>query len=162
MKIDIKEIEKILKLLEKYSDIDLFELEDKEGKIKVSKGFTTIEKQKKPVFEELAINNANITTKSTQMEPSDISKNSEILNNPKMKAVKAPLVGTFYRAPSPEAKPYVKEGQKVQKGTVICIIEAMKLMNEIECEYDGILHSILIQNGQPVEFGEILFIIETP
>ena len=70
------------------------------------------------------------------------------------------MVGTFYRAPAPGADPYVKEGDSIQKGTVICIIEAMKLMNEIESEVAGRIARILVENGQPVEFGQMLFLIE--
>ncbi|NWF51512.1 MAG: acetyl-CoA carboxylase biotin carboxyl carrier protein [Nitrospirae bacterium] len=74
--------------------------------------------------------------------------------------VTSPIVGTFYRAPSPEAEPFVEVGSKVKKGQVLCIIEAMKLMNEIESEIDGIVIKILVENGQPVEYGEPLFLIE--
>jgi len=69
-------------------------------------------------------------------------------------------VGTFYRAPSPEANPFVEVGSKVKKNQVLCIVEAMKLMNEIESEADGIIVKILVENGQPVEYGEPLFLIE--
>jgi acetyl-CoA carboxylase biotin carboxyl carrier protein len=79
----------------------------------------------------------------------------------KRKQLTSPLVGTFYRAPSPGAAPYAKEGQIVKKGDVLCIVEAMKLMNEIESEFNGKIVSALVENGQPVEFGEPLFIIET-
>ncbi|WP_018112233.1 acetyl-CoA carboxylase biotin carboxyl carrier protein [Thermus igniterrae] len=74
--------------------------------------------------------------------------------------VKAPIVGTFYRAPAPDAPPYVKEGDRVEKGQVLCIIEAMKLMNEIESEVAGIVKKILVQNGEPVEYGQPLFLIQ--
>jgi acetyl-CoA carboxylase biotin carboxyl carrier protein len=74
--------------------------------------------------------------------------------------VEAPMVGTFYRAPAPGAEPYVKEGDVVQKGTVVCIIEAMKLMNEIEAEVKGRVSRILVENAQPVEFGQTLFLLE--
>ncbi|MCC6608486.1 MAG: acetyl-CoA carboxylase biotin carboxyl carrier protein [Burkholderiales bacterium] len=74
--------------------------------------------------------------------------------------VKSPMVGTFYRAPSPEAKPFVEVGDAVKAGQTVCIIEAMKLMNEIECDQDGVLKAILVENGQPVEYGEPLFVIE--
>jgi len=73
--------------------------------------------------------------------------------------VKSPLVGTFYRAPSPTSPPFVELGQKVKKGDVLCIIEAMKVMNEIKSDYDGIVKEILVENGKPVEFGQVLFII---
>ncbi|MGQ9735072.1 MAG: acetyl-CoA carboxylase biotin carboxyl carrier protein [Thermaceae bacterium] len=74
--------------------------------------------------------------------------------------VKAPIVGTFYRSPSPDAPPYVKEGDRVEKGQVLCIIEAMKLMNEIESEVSGVVRKILVQNGEPVEYGQPLFLID--
>jgi acetyl-CoA carboxylase biotin carboxyl carrier protein len=77
------------------------------------------------------------------------------------KQVVSPFVGTFYRSPSPSAESYVREGQSVKRGDVLCIIEAMKLMNEIEAEFAGKIISILVENGQPVEFGEPLFLIET-
>jgi len=74
--------------------------------------------------------------------------------------VKSPMVGTFYRAPAPGAEPFVKIGDRVKKGQTLCIIEAMKLMNEIECEVDGIVVDVLPENAQPVEYGESLFHIE--
>jgi acetyl-CoA carboxylase biotin carboxyl carrier protein len=74
--------------------------------------------------------------------------------------VTSPIVGTFYRSPSPDAQSFVDTGQKIKKGQVLCIIEAMKLMNEIESEADGILVKVLVENGQPVEYGEPLFLIE--
>ena len=74
--------------------------------------------------------------------------------------VTAPLVGTFYSSPSPEAAPFVKTGESVKKGQVLCIIEAMKLMNEIECDVDGIVRRALVENGQPVEYGEPLYLVE--
>lgn len=80
---------------------------------------------------------------------------------PNQKQILSPFVGTFYRSPSPTADPYAREGQSVKRGDVLCIIEAMKLMNEIESEFDGRIVQIVAENGQPVEFGEPLFIIET-
>jgi len=74
--------------------------------------------------------------------------------------VKSPIVGTFYRAPAPDADPYVDVGQMVQPKTVLCIIEAMKLMNEIECDAAGKIVSILVENGKPVEYNQTLFLIE--
>lgn len=87
------------------------------------------------------------------MAAAEISKNQ--------KQIFSPFVGTFYRAPAPDADPYAQEGQLVKKGDPLCIVEAMKLMNEIESEFTGKIVSILVENGQPVEFGEPLFIIET-
>jgi len=74
--------------------------------------------------------------------------------------VKSPMVGTFYRSPSPGAKHFIEVGDTVKSGDTICIIEAMKLLNEIECDKDGIVKAILVENGQPVEYGEPLVIID--
>jgi acetyl-CoA carboxylase biotin carboxyl carrier protein len=73
--------------------------------------------------------------------------------------VKAPMVGTFYRSPSPDAKAFVEVGQAIKEGDTICIIEAMKLMNEIEADASGSVKAILVENGQPVEYGQPLFIL---
>ena len=72
----------------------------------------------------------------------------------------SPMVGTFYRAPSPGADPFLKVGDTVKKGQVVCIIEAMKLLNEVEADMDGTVKEVCVENGQPVEFGQSLFIIE--
>jgi acetyl-CoA carboxylase biotin carboxyl carrier protein len=74
--------------------------------------------------------------------------------------IKAPMVGTFYRAPAPESDPYVREGDSVSQGKVICIIEAMKLMNEIEAEISGKIVKVLAENGQPVEYNQPLFLVD--
>jgi acetyl-CoA carboxylase biotin carboxyl carrier protein len=80
-------------------------------------------------------------------------------SDPNLVLVKSPIVGTFYEGPSPGSPPFVRAGERVQPGKVLCIIESMKLMNEIECETSGILESKLVMNGQPVEYGEALFAI---
>jgi acetyl-CoA carboxylase biotin carboxyl carrier protein len=78
---------------------------------------------------------------------------------PEGHVVKSPMVGTFYRAPSPDAKPFVDVGAAIKEGETICVIEAMKLMNEIESDASGVIKAILVENGQPVEYGQALFII---
>ncbi len=78
---------------------------------------------------------------------------------PEGHVVKAPMVGTFYRSPSPGSKSFVEIGDSVKKGQTVCIIEAMKLMNEIEADADGVIKAALVENGQPVEYGEPLFVI---
>jgi acetyl-CoA carboxylase biotin carboxyl carrier protein len=79
---------------------------------------------------------------------------------PPDQAVTAPMVGTFYSAPAPGAKPFVEVGSEVKQGDVLCIIEAMKMMNQIECDKAGRVVSVLVKNGDPVEFGQTLFVIE--
>ena len=78
---------------------------------------------------------------------------------PEGHVVKAPMVGTFYRSPSPDAKPFAEVGQTVKEGETVCIIEAMKLMNEIEADAGGVVKAILVENGQPVEYGQPLLIL---
>jgi acetyl-CoA carboxylase biotin carboxyl carrier protein len=75
--------------------------------------------------------------------------------------ITSPMVGTFYRAPAPDADPYIEVNEPVDVGQTVCIIEAMKLMNEIESEVRGRLHQVLVENAQPVEFGQVLFLVDT-
>jgi acetyl-CoA carboxylase biotin carboxyl carrier protein len=92
---------------------------------------------------------------STEMDEAPPEKKGPALTD-----VKSPMVGTFYRAPAPEAPPYVEVGSAVSKGQTLCILEAMKLMNELECEVDGVVREILVENADPVEYGQVLFRIE--
>lgn len=85
-------------------------------------------------------------------------KSKEYLSN--LIHVKSPLIGTFYRAPSPHAAPFVEIGSVVNKGTTLCIVEAMKVMNEIKSDCSGIVKKILVENGSPVEYGQVLFLLE--
>ncbi|MBI4925727.1 MAG: acetyl-CoA carboxylase biotin carboxyl carrier protein [Bdellovibrio sp.] len=97
---------------------------------------------------------------TTRIEPSEIRSKQEPQKNTNNKQILSPFVGIFYRASSPGAEPYVQEGQHMKRGEPLCIIEAMKLMNVIESEYSGKIVSVLIENGQPVEFEEPLFLID--
>ena len=81
--------------------------------------------------------------------------------DPNLVLVKSPIVGTFYEGPSPGSPAFVSVGERVQPGKILCIIESMKLMNEIEAEHSGIIESMLVRNGQPVEYGEALFAVRT-
>src|SRR5947208_11618135 len=90
-----------------------------------------------------------------------VREKGENPGDPNLVLVKSPIVGTFYEAPSPELPPFVRVGERVQPGKVLCIIESMKLMNEIESETSGVIESKLVMNGQPVEYGEALFAVRT-
>ena len=92
--------------------------------------------------------------------PSPPKGGVEEMEAEKLLDIKSPMVGTFYRAPTPEAEPFVKVGQTIEKGTVVCIVEAMKLMNEIESEVSGRIVKVLVEDNQPVEFGQPLFMVE--
>ncbi len=141
------ELEDLKELIELLKETDITELQmEKDGskvKIKREKILTPIGMpvQKSSVYDEKIVAE---TEDDTQ----------------RLVTVTSPIVGTFYRAPSPEAQPFVEVGQKVNKGTVLCIVEAMKLMNEIESDTDGIIVKVLVENSQPVEYGEPLFLIE--
>ena len=92
--------------------------------------------------------------------PVDVPEKAAVEDTDHLVPVKSPMVGTFYRAPAPDAKPYVELNQQITVGQVVCIIEAMKLMNEIESEVAGRVAKILVENAKPVEFGQTLFLIE--
>jgi len=147
--VNIKEIKEMINLM---NENNLLELEiEREGmRIRLKKsspgvesslsGPIVIEKQAVPGYHPVGEEPAAALSKSIE--------------------IKAPMVGTFYRAPSPEAPPYVETGQLVDSGQVICIIEAMKLMNEIKSEVKGKILEILVDNAEPVEFGQSMFLIE--
>ncbi len=148
-----KDLEIIKKLLEIMKEENLTEIEIKKPflKIKLSK--------EKISFKEIQ------GVKKAEEVKEEIKEVKEIKEERKIKedniyVIKSPLVGTFYRAPSPDSPPYVEVGDEVKKGDILCIIEAMKIMNEIESEVDGKVVEILVENAKPVEFGQALFKIE--
>jgi acetyl-CoA carboxylase biotin carboxyl carrier protein len=145
--------EDILKIIEIFEKSNLTELEIKidepKFKIKLSKN-NQIQGQ---VIQVPQIQNFQPIQKEEVIKEIKEEKKENI------HIIKSPLVGTFYRAPSPGAEPFVKEGDFVKKGQVLCIIEAMKVMNEIESDVDGFVERILVENGKPVEYGQELFII---
>ncbi|MBF0329044.1 MAG: acetyl-CoA carboxylase biotin carboxyl carrier protein [Nitrospirae bacterium] len=142
---DLKELMTLLK------DTDITELQiEKEGakvKIKREKFFGHIEMQQQPSVDKREVK------KETAAE-------AEVDVEGRLFTVTSPIVGTFYRSPSPDAPSFVESGSRVKKGQVICIVEAMKLMNEIESEIDGVVVRALVESGSPVEYGEPLFLIE--
>ncbi len=102
----------------------------------------------------------DIPSKEQRLCDNGVENNIEVKTEMTGNVVKAPMVGTFYLKPSPDASPYVEVGKKVEKGATLCIIEAMKLMNEIESEFSGVVKKILVEDGQTVEYGTELFEIE--
>lgn len=144
----IKEIKDMINLM---NENGLTELEvEKDGvRIRLKKGASGAFEKAVEYFPHQAIVKEAPQPKA---EPKQAEKNTV--------EIKSPMVGTFYRAPSPEAPPYVNIGDTIQPGQVICIIEAMKLMNEIKAEVKGKLVDIQVENAEPVEFGQVLFVIE--
>lgn len=151
---NLKEIKEMINLM---NENNLMELEiEKEGmRIRLKKIISpTLESQGAPIIiEKEKISQA--APLSPQLSPEAMEKIA--LNSIE---IKAPMVGTFYRAPSPEAPPYVQVRQVIEAGQVICIIEAMKLMNEIKSEIKGKILEILVDSAEPVEFGQPMFLIE--
>ena len=91
--------------------------------------------------------------------PASAEATGEFEEEPEARAIKSPMVGTFYRTPSPDSDPFIRVGDRVEEGTVVCILEAMKVMNEIQAETSGEIAEILVENGDPVEFGQPLFLL---
>ena len=161
---DLQHLEKILELMEKHEVTEL-EWEKKGERLKLRTHLAPSEMM--PISagnyfpKEYAAQRPQVLEKPSHVDDSASKTGSPQSSLPaNQKQVLSPFVGTFYRAPSPETDSYVREGQVVKRGDVLCIIEAMKLMNEIEAEFPGKIVSVLVENGQPVEFGEPLFIVE--
>lgn len=149
---DIKDIKAIYKFLRE-TDIVEFEVEGADGKLRLKRG-TAAGAPPQPVFEAPSPAPDSGTAREVKKEEAEKAKADNV------KVVTSPMVGTFYRSPSPEASSFVELGSIVKNGQTLCIIEAMKLMNEVECEFSGKVVQILVDNGQPVEYGEPLFHIE--
>ena len=150
MKFDVEYIEKLAKVL---ADTSLTEisLEDGEQAITLRKDL--------PVVTAAPV--APVAAPVVQPSaPAPAAQPSQQAEAKKGKAITSPMVGTFYSSPSPDADAFVQVGKSVKKGDVVCIVEAMKLMNEIESEFDGKILEICVKDGQPVEFGQVLMYIE--
>lgn len=152
MKFDLKYLEKLAKLMNE-SELTEMQLEDQEQSIvlKREKQTVTTNVVAAPVVEAKASAPAKVE-EAKEDGASSIAKTA--------KAVKSPMVGTFYKAASPDAPAFVEVGSLVAQGEVVCIIEAMKLMNEIESDFSGKVVEICVDDGQPVEYGQVLMYIE--
>lgn len=162
---DYKAVEQLIKALSD-STVNELEIETSDIKIRMSKSATKV------VLSETSVDRSNYI--EARENPLVIDSSSNKVNKPQVKQevineeiadedlfiVKSPMVGTFYTSPSENSDAFVKVGDKVEKGTVLCIVEAMKLMNEIEGEVDGTIVEVLAKNGQMIEYGEPLFKIK--
>ena len=158
---DIKDIKSLIKMVTD-TDISEFEMESAKEKIRIKRGTTpeVIHYQAAPQLIASAPAAIPLQSASPAEITSDHSASLQAAGSEKGKSVTSPIVGTFYRSPAPDAAPYVEVGQVVEKGQVYCIVEAMKLMNEIEAEFRCKILKICKENAQPVEFGDDLFIVE--
>lgn len=149
------DLRKLKKLIDLVQDSGIAELEITEGEEKVR--ITSVQAGHQTVYAQ-----APMMVPAVMHAPAGASAGAPAAvesAEPDGHVVKSPMVGTFYRTPSPGAKAFVEVGQSVKAGDTLCIIEAMKLMNEIEADEAGVIKAILIESGQPVEYGEPLFII---
>ena len=155
------ELEKIIELIHTVSESNLTQFTMEEGNLKLS---MKTDKQTKVVAapQAGAAVPAAVAAEIVQPAAAPAQDNAQQEKEETLdgNVVKSPLVGTFYNAPSPDAEPYVKVGDTVKKGQVLAIVEAMKLMNEIESEFDGTVEKILVSNEEVVEFGQPLFVIK--
>ena len=153
---DLRKLKKLIDLVEE-SGIAELELTEGEEKVKISRQNQNLQapvqyiQQPQQTFQ--APQPSSPVPETKLEEPKTVIA-------PAGKQITSPMVGTFYRSSSPDAAPFVEIGTPVKKGDTLCIIEAMKLLNEIEADRDGIVKKIMVENAQPVEFGEPLFIIE--
>ena len=145
---DIRKIKTLIEMLEA-SNLNEIEVSQGEESVRISKSSGEIKV--------LQDSNIGINNESQSINKID---NNQLENEIKGNQVTSPIVGTFYRKPSPDKEPFVKVGDIVNKGDVLCIIEAMKMTNEIKSEFDGKISSIEVDDGQPVEFGQTIIVIE--
>ena len=164
---DLRKLKKLIELVEESSIAEL-EITEGEEKVRISKSGSGVQNYAfmpsamqpvmAPAQQQLPAS-ASDGDKSGDAKAGD-GNGSDKSAIPDGHVVKSPMVGTFYRAPSPGANAFVEVGQRVKEGDTLCIIEAMKLLNEIEADKGGVVKAILLENGQPVEYGEPLFVIQ--
>jgi acetyl-CoA carboxylase biotin carboxyl carrier protein len=147
---DLRKLKKLIDLVQE-SGIAELEITEGEERVRINRGGATVLPAAAPAAAAAPI--APVAGTAVAGEPSGEPK------APEGHVLKSPMVGTFYRAASPGAKPFVEIGQTVGEGDTVCIIEAMKLLNEIEADRGGVVKAVLVENGQPVEYGQPLMII---
>ena len=153
---DLRKLKKLIDLVEE-SGIAELEVTEGEEKVRIVKHTAMAAPQTYMIPQGApAMMPAATREKSSSFDDDDLDDDTD---EPEGEVVKSPMVGTFYRAPSPESDPFVEVGSTVKAGDTLCIVEAMKLLNEIEADFAGTVKAILVENGQPVEYGEPLFII---
>ncbi len=154
---DLAYLKKIVKIVE-HSSVDEIEIKEEGLHVRIARNS---HKNSLPDHEVSPANAARQDAARTEQASSaPAPPPPAAVQEVKYHEIKSPIVGTFYRAPAPDADPYVEVGQIVQPKQVLCIVEAMKLMNEIECDVSGRIVKILVENAQPVEFNQVLFLIE--
>ena len=146
---DIKEIKTIIDLMKK-NDLSVLEIEKEGFRIKVQRGYSGQAATVAPLPTATPPKGAQAFTEATSGLP-------KAIETVPLREIVSPMVGTFYRAASPDGSPFVDVGKTVTEETVVCIIEAMKVMNEIKAETSGVIAEVMAENGKPVQFGQVLF-----
>ncbi|WP_206999327.1 acetyl-CoA carboxylase biotin carboxyl carrier protein [Trinickia mobilis] len=154
---DLRKLKTLIDLVSE-SGISELEVTEGEGKVRIVKNAPPVYVQSPPSYVP-QITAAAPAAAVPSEAPAAASAAASAAAAPQGHVVTSPMVGTFYRAPSPGADPFVQVGDTVKEGQTICIIEAMKLLNEIECDKAGVIKEILVENGQAVEYGQPLFVI---
>ncbi|HKL76099.1 MAG TPA: acetyl-CoA carboxylase biotin carboxyl carrier protein [Halanaerobiales bacterium] len=147
---DLKQIEELIEIL-KDTDVSELKIEEDDIEIDIKRGFNNNVVTGQPVVNTKVSNESEVKNKKSEKNEKENTDREEIV---------APMVGTFYRSPSPEADPFVEIGDTVENGDVVCILEAMKLMNEIEAETKCKIIDVLVEDGEAIEYGQPLFEIE--
>jgi acetyl-CoA carboxylase biotin carboxyl carrier protein len=153
-----EEIEELIRLVES-SQINELEINEGRKKIRISKGGSAPAAAFVPALP-APVPSSPATRYDEAEEDTESPRGEEKLAS-NLKQIKSPMVGTFYRSPAPGSEPFTEIGQAVSVGQTVCIVEAMKLMNEIGSDYNGVIRRVLTENGQPVEYGQPLFLVET-
>ena len=158
---DIRKVKKLMEMLEE-SSLGEMEIIEGEESIRLSKSSSaTAPIQNDQVNALLNVSPAKANEDISKKQITEEVTNTESVNNNiSGHEIKSPMVGTFYEAPSPGSKPFVSIGDKVNVGDTLCIIEAMKMLNQIESDKSGVIKAIMVENAQPVEFNQVLFVIE--
>lgn len=150
---DIRKIKKLIELLEE-SDLAEIEVQEGEESVRISRHGRHVQVAPAPVH------HAPPPPAPAQAPAPQEAPAEPVPAMPRGHVINSPIVGSFYRAPAPGAPPFVEVGQRVAVGDTLCVIEAMKMFNQIESDRDGVVAAILVENGQPVEYGQPLFVIE--
>ena len=151
---DLRKLKTLIDLVSE-SEVSELEITEAEGKVRIVKGGGTVVMQHAPQQMMAAPAMSAPAAPATAVVPTAPAAPAQEAGTP----IKSPMVGTYYAASAPGAAPYVTVGASVKKGQTLCIIEAMKLLNEIEAECDGVVKQILVDNAEPVEYGQVLFVI---
>jgi len=156
---DIRKIRKLIELLEE-TGISEIEIKEGEESVRLSRHQAAVNYQPAPPVQTHIHSAPIMSAPAEKPDEAPHAAASQAKTAPKGHQVHSPMVGTMYLAPSPDAKPFINVGQSVKAGDTLCIIEAMKMFNEIESDRSGVIKEILVNNGDPVEFDQPLFIIE--